>query len=285
MHLLRLGVAAHALEAADLLNYAHPILTGESQLVFVSQSGSSGEIAPITSALPDGAVLLAVTNDPQSLLARRAHAVLPLFAGEEDTVATKTYLNSLATLWLLARHWGGILDGSEGEQLTRVADDCAELLDHAHESLEQWLDTLSACKTLLFVGHGPHAATAQQAAQTVSEWAKVPAHGNSIGAYRHGRIEAAGPELGAVIFAGRGPARVSAVALAAELRAYGASVLLIEDGRVLGESDSRAPASPVDEFLMPILDIIPVQLFAEGLARHLGVAPGFQHIAKVVTRL
>jgi hypothetical protein len=34
-----------------------------------------------------------------------------------------------------------------------------------------------------------------------------------------------------------------------------------------------------------MLDVIPAQIFAEALARKLGVGPGFRYIGKVVTRL
>jgi hypothetical protein len=40
-----------------------------------------------------------------------------------------------------------------------------------------------------------------------------------------------------------------------------------------------------DEMLGVFLDVIPAQLFAEAMARHLGIAPGFRHISKVVQRL
>ena len=48
---------------------------------------------------------MAITNDPASDLARAAEAVLPLSAGPELAVAaTKTYLNQVAALGLLAAH-------------------------------------------------------------------------------------------------------------------------------------------------------------------------------------
>ena len=285
LHAHSLGVPAYALEAADLLNYSRPLLNKNSQLVFVSQSGSSGEIAPILEQLPNEATLLAVTNDTQSLLARQAGIVLPLMAGTETTVATKTYLNSLVTLWLLARCWGGLWLGSENTQLLAVADECERILEEADATLSRWLDVVGSADHLLFVGHGPHAATAHQAAQTVTEWAKIPVQSYSIGAYRHGRIENAGANLGVIVFAGLGAARASAWALAEELTAYGARVLLVENGRTRSASETTDLNERFDEFLIPILDILPAQLFAEGLARHLDVAPGFRHIAKVVTRL
>ena len=285
LHLQTLKIPAHVIEAADLLNYSTPILSQNSQLVFVSQSGSSGEIDPIIKQLPHKAALLAISNDAQSLLARQAQIILPLVAGSESTVATKTYLNSLAVLWRLARQWGGLPPASEGDTLTAIADECDTLLAQADAILSHWLDVIGSSDHLLFLGHGPHAATAHQAAQTVTEWSKLPVQSNSIGAYRHGRIESAGSNLGVVIFTGSGSTHTSACQLAEELTGYGARVLLVENGQTRSLSETAKPNKTIDEFLTPMLDIIPAQLFAEGLTRHLGITPGFRHIAKVVTRL
>jgi fructoselysine-6-P-deglycase FrlB-like protein len=115
----------------------------------------------------------------------------------------------------------------------------------------------------------------------VSEWPKLPALHAGIGAFRHGFIETVTPGLGTVVFAAPGPTAASAHALAYELSGYGANVLVVQNGET-----NRAPAAqPVDEFLSPILDMIPVQLFADEMATRLNVPPGFRYISKVVTQL
>lgn len=284
-HLHALGIPAWCTEATDLLYYGGALLHAHSQLVFVSQSGASAEVAPILERLPDGATLMAVTNDPHSPLARRAQVVLPLLAGAETAVATRTYLNSLAVLWLLARQWGGVRDGHEAAVLSRVITESERLLAHVDTLVERWLEVLDGTATLLFLGHGPHAATARQAAMMVSEWVKAPALSASVGAFRHGFIEIAGPGLGAVVFAAPGRSAGSARALARELASYGARVLVVEHGSTRGWDEVPAEATDLDEFLSPILDIIPAQLFVEALARRRNIAPGFRYISKVITQV
>ena len=76
--------------------------------------------------------------------------------------------------------------------------------------------------------------------------------------------------------------------MADELAGYQARVLLVENGRVVtpSEASEASKAEPaLDEFLSPLLDIIPIQLYARALANAQGIPPGFQHISKVVTRL
>jgi glucosamine--fructose-6-phosphate aminotransferase (isomerizing) len=278
-----LNIPAVAIEATELLYYNRALLHEHAALVFVSQSGASAEVAAILAELPAEHTLLAVTNDTQSLLARHAQAVLPIVAGVESGVATKTYLNSLAALWLLARRWGA-WSGDELRTLSRIADAIELLLADADQIAARWLEALGDVRQIVFVGHGPHAATARQSAMILAERARVAALGTSAGAFRHGPIEIAQPGVGVVVFAAPGRSSDSARALAAELHEYGARTLLVENGRTRRLDEPAEPAS-VDEFLSPLLDVIPAQLFADALATRLGIAPEFRYISKVTTRL
>ncbi len=75
-----------------------------STVVALSQSGRTPDVLEyVIRARRAGAFTVAVTNEPNSELARAAEAVLPLAAGPERAVAaTKTYLNQLGALALLA---------------------------------------------------------------------------------------------------------------------------------------------------------------------------------------
>jgi glucosamine--fructose-6-phosphate aminotransferase (isomerizing) len=285
LHFHNLDISAQAIEATDLVFYSRALLRVGVPLIFVSQSGASAEVAAIAGELLAETMLVAVTNDPHSLLARRAQLVLPILAGAESGVATKTYMNTLAALWLLVRHWRNRAGGDENHTLMRLAETCEQLLAGAGRIAARWLDALGAAETIAFLGHGPHAATARQAAMMLAERARVAATGTSAGAFRHGPIEIVQPGMGVVVFAAAGAAGDSARALAAELHEYGARVLLVEHGRTRGLDEPANAPPALDEFLAPILDIIPAQLFADALARERGIEPKFRYIGKVVTRL
>ncbi|HLV36449.1 MAG TPA: SIS domain-containing protein, partial [Spirillospora sp.] len=81
------GIWAIALQASNLIAYSRSLLDGVDQVVFISQSGASGEVLPFVENLPRGVELIAVTNDPQSPLAGSARTILPLLAGNEASVA------------------------------------------------------------------------------------------------------------------------------------------------------------------------------------------------------
>jgi glucosamine--fructose-6-phosphate aminotransferase (isomerizing) len=280
-----LGVPAVAVEAIDLLYYNQALLQDARPLIFISQSGTSAEVAAVAELLPAETALLAVTNNAESVLAQRAQLVLPTLAGKESGVATKTYLNCLAVLWLLARRWGGALNSNEGSTLEQVAAVSERLVADTAALAARWLHVLGSAERLVFAGHGPHVSTARQAAMMLAERARVPAIGMGVGALRHGPIEIAQPDLGAVIFASPGRSSASAIALAGELASYGAQVLIVEHGRTRSLDEPPNHLIGIDEFLAPLLDVIPAQIFADALARSLGVEPGFRYIGKVVTRL
>ena len=91
--------------------------------------------------------------------------------------------------------------------------------------------------------------------------------------------------MGAVVFAPPGESQASAHWLAAELAGYDLKVLLVHNGVLLLPGETPPQADGVDEFLSPILDILPVQLFADALAKARGITPGFRYINKVVQKL
>lgn len=280
--LRRVGIAANYEEASDVLLYSHALLEEIDLLVYLSQSGSSAEVQPMRALLPEPARWLALTNDLTSPLARHAGLALPLNAGQEQWIASKTFANTLALLWLLAQRWGGAPLEPALDTIRRLADRAAQIQQGAGAAVERLDGLFAAAQRVVFLGHGPHAATARQAAMTLSEWPKRAAYSHGIGAYRHGFIESAEEGSAVLLFSAPGPAHDSTLALGRELRSYGVQVLRIENGLLL-ELDAPPAAQPVDEFLSPILDMLPLQLFAEADARRRLETPGFRYIQKVVT--
>jgi len=127
-----------------------------STVVGLSQSGRTPDVIEyVRRARLDGAFTVAVTNDTDSELASSAEAVLPLSAGAERAVAaTKTYLNQVAALALLAGHCGG--------QGTRVADgirSVADQIEHALPALEEQAQALALpfvfVGRMFVIGRGP----------------------------------------------------------------------------------------------------------------------------------
>jgi glucosamine--fructose-6-phosphate aminotransferase (isomerizing) len=159
---------------------------------------------------PRPATLIAVTNDEASPLATAADVVIALHSGDEATVSTKSYLNSLAAHDLRA----ATLTGTVPDDVLAVAK-VAEEFTGAGE-LEPLAAGLIAADhpRLAYIGFGDYAATALYAGLITKEGAKLAAEGYIGGQFRHGPLELAGPGLVAVLFGPDDPRRERVAAAA-----------------------------------------------------------------------
>ncbi len=283
------GQNAIACEASELINYSGSLLRACAPLIYISQSGSSGEVAPtLAMAKAFGARVIGLGNHADSVLGRQADISLLVTAGAEELIASKTYLNSLALVWLMARQWAGSLNAADFALILRIADQAERILAARERSAARLMEFFAQSSHILFLGHGPHAVTARQAAMTMAEWPKRIALHFSIGAFRHGFIETAGKGSGVILFAAPGKTAASAestLRLGAELAEVGAQVLVMENGALRGLDEPAPSPSGTDEFLSPMLDILPIQCCAEAMARADGRIPGFRYISKIVSTL
>jgi glutamine---fructose-6-phosphate transaminase (isomerizing) len=284
LHLQTFGLSAQVLEATDLIHYSSEILSKSDLLVYVSQSGSSGEVPIILGQIPSSLKLIAVTNEPQSPLGLGADFVMPILAGDEELIASKSFTNSLIVMWLLVRRWAGVLQIGDFTVLNMLANRMELLIQHRQRTIDQWLQTFEKADQLIFLGHGPHAFTARQAAMITAEWTKRPALYASVGAFRHGPIEIIQPGSVVVLFSSP-RVRTSTLALAEELTAHGAACLYVENGRIGFPNENQSGVSSVDDFLAPILDTLLVQFFISAMAELSPNAQGFRYIEKVVKNI
>lgn len=282
--LRRAGIPSIHEEASEIIQYQRELPKMCAPLIYISQSGSSGEVQPLLDLFSRPEQIIGITNDPASPLSRKAGHVLPMAAGDETLIAGKTYVNTLALLWLAAGQWAGTDLEPSLDELRNLADRIVSIQNRRAQVVERLEPVFEQTSRVVILGNGPHAASARQAAMTLSEWPKIACFSFGIGAYRHGFIESADKDTAVILFTPPGPGRASSVALGEELRGYGVTVLRIENGEVLALDDPEV-ADPVDEFLCPILDVLPVQLFAEHAARKRLETPGFRYISKVVTKL
>lgn len=278
------GIPAAAFETADLIAAEPALLNRFSPLVYVSQSGESAEVPHFLRRVEQGP-LIALTNDEQSTLALSASTVFPLQAGGETLIASKTYLNSLALLWLMCRRFINTWDGSEEAQVNRVVKRVTLQLSGRKSVLTAWHDVMDDVQHLVFTGRGPQGIAARQAAMVMAEWGKRHVQFISLGGFRHGFIELSEPGMGVVIFANTTAGLDSEFDLANELDGYGVNVLLVIDG--MPRRIREEPPVPVgfDPFLGTILSAVPPQLWAIDLANQGRGGQGFRHLDKVVKKL
>lgn len=278
-----LGIRATAVESSELLHFGSLSIEDADAVVLISQSGTSAEVLPLLDRIPASAHVFGVTNNADSLLARRAGTHLYIAAGDETTVASKTYLNTLACLWVTAHLWAGAKPEKALSDITAVAGRIAALTGDADAIGAAWCDRLLGLDKIVFAGHGPHVPAARQGAMMMGEWMKRQAVGTGIGAFRHGLIEFTDAATGVVVLGAGGVTAASVDLLSSELRSFGATVLNVVEGRIVepGIREERE----VTELLSALLDVVPMQIFVETAARRLGIAPTFRHISKVIASI
>ena len=260
-------------DVASEFRYRDPIVDEHTLLIVVSQSGETSDtLAALKESKRRGAKTLAITNVVGSSIAREADQVVYTWAGPEIAVAsTKAYTTQLVLFFMLALYMAEI-KGSISTERT------AELVAQLHEipaQVSEILSDVDPIKTfakqygfnedVFYIGRGLDYAVSLEGALKLKEISYIHAEAYAAGELKHGTL--------ALIVEG-----VPVIALATQRNVYEKTLSNIKevkarDAVVIGiaaEGDielkkyvdhvMHVPAS--DEFIMPILSVIPLQLLA-----------------------
>jgi glutamine---fructose-6-phosphate transaminase (isomerizing) len=250
-------------------------MTG-STVIGLSQSGRTPDVIEYVSrARKAGAYTVALTNDVGSDLAGEAEEVLPLAAGPERAIAaTKTYLNQVAALGLLAACAAG-----EGRRFAEDIRATADLLEGAIPTLESQVRTMAlpfaSIGRMFVIGRGTEFATAREIALKLLETCRVAAEPLSATALAHGPVAALDPLFPVWTIASDDETLRAVVEAAARVRAAGATLVASGDAADLLADAAyvlRVPKPP-SPLLSPLLSVVPGQLFASALAQAKGLDP------------
>lgn len=263
------GYCCLHVETAELVHSLPRVLTPETLVIAVSQSGRSGEIVRLLGMLPDGAPLIGVTNDASSPLAERAGAVVLLNAGTESTVTCKTYVATLMALeWLCCALRGGEPAGFDG-----AAAAVEGYLATWRERVEEFMRLLDGVTHVFVTGRGDSLAAAETGGLILKESAHAAAEGMSCPAFRHGPFEMLGPHVFVMVFEGDAPALNRR--LADDIIAAGGRAMLFAEGENLPR---------VARPLRPVVEILPVQMVSLALAALAGREAGkFERASKITS--
>lgn len=276
------GRPAWAVDTGDLLENPG-LLTPNTLLIATSQSGASGEMVELldrTGTAHVGAVL-GIAADENSPLARRADAFVPLRSGDEATVSTKSYLNSLVVHHRLVDAFLGT-DGTDRDLESAAADVDAVLGSIETTGVgEQAL--ASESPRVVAIGKGDSSATALYAGLITKESAKVPMEGYVGGEFRHGPYELAGPGLTAFLYPAGAPTDDQTLpALTRDLIASGSTVYSVGGLRLPGVHTIKVAATSSLGALA--CGAVVAQQIAVSLARANHVVPGDFIYGSKVTR-
>lgn len=275
--LTQAGHAAQMVETSELLYSAPALLQADTLLIVASQSGRSAEIVRALD-LANGATVLAITNTPDSPLAQRAACALVTRAGEENTVACKTYVTALAALALC----GAVLGQNDWSATHAQLSQCAGLIDFyvsQVDGISRLMVERVTSNSLVLCGRGASLAAAMCGSLIIKEAARFHSEGMGSAAFRHGPMELAATGLCVFVYQGAPAVAPLNVRLARDVNAAGGHGFLL--GAQAEDAVFRLPEAPAA--VLPIIEILPAQMLSVGLARRNGDEPGICIVNTKVT--
>jgi len=284
------AVPAVMADAAELLHFRRPSLAG-ALVVAVSQSGESAEVVRLIEdlrSLPDGPVVVAVTNGSANPLSELAHLALDTRVGEEHGPSTMTFAGSLVVLAALGR----ILAGEDAPSAVATTSIGAERAAGAIESMLEGAEDLAGRlgswlgdrPVLALLGRGTARAASEMAALMIKEAARYPAESLEVAQFRHGPLELAGEGTAVGIVATEPATTALDLGFAAELVEHGTAVLVVTPDGDGPEGAERVAVGEQDRLLAPAVGIVPLQLLCWRMTLDSGRDPGAYTIASKVTR-
>ena len=247
----------------------------DTLVVSISQSGRTTEIVETQRwARSLGGRTVAITNEDDSPLAAEADLTLLTRAGREQAVpATKSHTTQLLAVAVLADALGPPSATLE-PALRRLPGEVQRLVD-AQDGVEEAVVALAATDTTLVSGRGLAFATALEVALKLEETCLKPVRGLSYADLRHGPIAVVDEWVTAVLVAtGTPPMLAGMTELAHDLARMGAPRIGIGgDGGFQRACQVAVDGPDLPETVAPIGLVVPGQLIAEALARHLGLDP------------
>jgi glucosamine--fructose-6-phosphate aminotransferase (isomerizing) len=281
--LAALGLHATIVEGGELLHYLRD-LCKDAAVIAVSRSGESVEIAKLIPALKQlGCLMVGVTNDAGSSLARGAECALTIGSLPDEMVAIQSYTGTVLALHLLAAEVGSDFAAAR-DGVERLIAPLPEYISASVQAISEWDRFLDPAVPIHLLARGPSSASASEGALLFGETAKAAAFGMHAASFRHGPVELVDSAFRGLIFAPPGRARSLNLALARDLVRFGGQVRVIGAPGPDAAGLQLVPAPDVGEYLAPLAEIVPVQIAALRLAQLKGITAGAFRYAPQVTR-
>lgn len=183
-------------ELASEFRYRRPLLTENTLVVIISQSGETADsLAALREAKEYGAKTLAIVNVVGSTIAREADHVFYTLAGPEIAVATtKAYSTQLMAVYTLAIAMAearGTLTEEETGRLLGELELLPEKIEKLLENKEriQWFASKQVgAKDIFFIGRGIDYAISLEGSLKMKEISYIHSEAYAAGELKHGTI-------------------------------------------------------------------------------------------------
>jgi glutamine---fructose-6-phosphate transaminase (isomerizing) len=264
--------------------YRNPLVDNHSLVIAISQSGETADtLAAVREAKAKKARILSICNVVGSMLSRESDGTLYTRSGPEIGVAsTKAFTSQIAVLILVAIHLAQLRKTIESEQAVALlsglvhAPNCIQQLLAQDSTYEAIAKVLYKFTNSLYLGRGIHYPIALEGALKLKEISYIHAEGYPAGEMKHGPNALIDHNLPVVALAAkdsRNPKSVlryeKMLSNIEEVRARDGIIVAVAsegDARIAELSKHVMRIPEINDYVLPILMIVPLQLLAYHIA-------------------
>lgn len=277
---------------ASEFRYRNPIIRKGDLVVAISQSGETADtLAALGEAKNKGAETLGIVNVVGSTIAREVDSGIYLHAGPEIGVAsTKAFTCQIAALLVLALYIRQEkkmpLDKKLLAELESVPDKIKEVLSQADE-IKKIARKFKDSKNFLYLGRGMNFPVALEGALKLKEISYIHAEGYPAAEMKHGPIALVDENMPVVFISPKDKTHDKILSNMEEIKARKGIIIAIvneKDKRMEKISDFIIQVSKTNDYIAPIINVIPLQLLAYYIADYKGInVDKPRNLAKSVT--
>ena len=282
-------------EYASEFRYRNPVINNDDVVFAISQSGETADtLAAIELARSQGAFVFGIVNAVGSSIARNTDTGTYIHVGPEIGVAsTKAFTGQLTVLTMLALtlgHEKGLVSDHDfshyTEELSKIPGMIAKVLEQ-NDKIENIAKTFTYAHNFMYLGRGWNYPVALEGALKLKEISYIHAEGYPAAEMKHGPIALIDAEMPVLFLATHHQQYQKIVSNMEEVKARGGRIIAViteGDEKVKEIADQVIEVPKTENFLAPLLSVIPLQL----LAYHIAVKKGKnvdmpRNLAKSVT--
>ena len=267
---------------ASEFRYCDPIVTDKTLALVISQSGETVDtLAAMREARRLGARVLSIVNVVGSTIARESDDVLYTWAGPEIAVATtKAFSTQLAVVYLIGLYCAdklGTLEQAEYDailaELQAIPDKMEEILANRAD-IQYFASLYFNHPSIFFIGRNVDYAIGMEGSLKLKEISYIHSEAYAAGELKHGTISLIEPGTLVVALASYTKLFEKTMSNVVEVKSRGADVLgLTVASRAADMAktvDHVIPVPDTHPVLLPVLDVVPMQLFAYYVALQRG---------------
>lgn len=276
----RLAGIPTELDVASEFRYRDPIIDSQTLVFGISQSGETADtLAALKEAKRKGAFVRGIVNVVGSTIARETDGGTYIHAGPELAVAsTKAYTNMIAVLALYALQFGRLnkLTVATGQRLLTALQEIPEkmkIILQQSDKIKALAEKYKNSRDFFFLGRGINFPVALEGSLKLKEITYIHSEAYPGGEMKHGPIALLSPEFPVFAIMTKNQLYDKMRSNIEEIKARKAPIILVAtegDRSAVELAQDVIYVPPTMEVLEPLLNTLPLQLFAYHIAVALG---------------